>query len=69
MPLNLSDPWQVGFHARSDDVSRPFPPRVWLVSEGGDADRQQCARRHDLGQRLRSGSASFPGLRVAAYDE
>jgi hypothetical protein len=69
MPLRPSDPWQVGYHSLSADVSRPFPPRVWLVSEGGDVDRRECERRNDLVQRSRSASARFSGLRIAAYDD
>jgi mannosyltransferase len=68
-PLRPSDPWQVGFHSLSDDGSRPLPPRVWLVSEGNDADRRRCARRSSLAQQSRTASASLSGVRVDAYDE
>ena len=67
-PLSPSDPWQVGFHTSTDEGPRRYPRRVWLVTEGDDANRRRCAHVHDLTERRRLVGTRLAGLRVDAYD-
>jgi hypothetical protein len=68
VPLSPKDRWQRGYHNSTYDRARAYPPRVWLVSEGNDTDRRQCARGNALANRTMTASAKYAGVRVAAYD-
>jgi hypothetical protein len=67
-PLSPSGPWQVGFHNSTHERQRRHPRRVWVVAEGGDAYRRQCAGSYGLTDRSRTLDIKLAGLRVDAYD-